>query len=450
MNRKIMKIIYVAVFILLLAVPGAVTVFAPSEAVGNEEKAELKDINYINAGKKFDDWFSQSFGLRNSLVNMNNSFKYAIFGQSGQDFVIAGKDGWLFYRSALHDYSGEDVMSDADIAKTARIIELMSDYVSSQGSKFVFATAPNKMEIYGEYMPYYCVEDRAEGNYEKLMKQLEDKNICYTDLKNVLRDKASESSEIIYHRLDSHWNNLGAATAFNAICDAAGYDNFDYTSLEYTVQNNFDGDLYAMLFPDGDKKDEQIVFACEQNFQYTSRFMGNDDMLIQTENTAGSGSVKMFRDSFGNALHWFFANEFAEACFTRELPYNLTDSGDYDIVVAEIVERNLSNILKYPPVMPAMVYDGKLPAQDSDAVAEVLWTDMDKYTKICIKSDDIPDECTDIFLETPDGILYTMYPQSGEYTAEAYLDNMSEEDREGCHIVYYYKSAYYRAGLLEK
>ena len=445
MKKSIMKKIYIVFFLLMLAVPGVVTVFAPSEAVGNEEKAELNDINYMNAADKFDDWFSQSFGLRNKLLGLNNGVRYSMFGQSGQDSVIAGDDGWLFYESALHDYTGEDVMSDSDIEKTAKILELAQEYAESRGSRFVFASAPNKMEIYGEHMPYYCVESETPGNYEKLMEALERFDVCHADLKAVLKKKAYESSINIYHKLDSHWNNMGAAEALNAICDVAGYDNSDYTSLDYSVQKNFDGDLYKMLFPDGKKKDDQVVFDSEQDFQYTSRFMGNDDLVIDTENPDGSGTVKMFRDSFGNALHWFFANEFEKAHFTREIPYNLSDCGDYDYTVVEIVERNIGNILKYPPVMPAAEYECTKDIAESEKTAVMETETSGDYTKVSIRSGVIPDDCTDIYLELSGGSTYSMFPQSGDYSAVCYVSDLS--DISG--VVFCCNNKYYRAGLLE-
>ncbi len=76
-------------------------------------------------------------------------------------------------------------------------------------------------------------------------------------------------------------------------------------------------------------------------------------MIISTANDGGNKSVLMFRDSFGNALYPFAANDFEQARFSRALPYDLTDIGAYDLVVIEIVERNIGNLLEYPPVLEA-------------------------------------------------------------------------------------------------
>ena len=47
---------------------------------------------------------------------------------------------------------------------------ILSEEVKKQGGDMVFVVAPNKMEVYGEYMPYYLKESLKDGNYEKLMK----------------------------------------------------------------------------------------------------------------------------------------------------------------------------------------------------------------------------------------------------------------------------------------
>ncbi len=65
-----------------------------------------------------------------------------------------------------------------------------------------------------------------------------------------------------------------------------------------------------------------------------------------------------FRDSFFNALIPINSNAFAKARYTRNAktsPYDLNaaKSGDYNIVMIEIAERNLPNVLYSAPLMDA-------------------------------------------------------------------------------------------------
>ncbi len=420
MNRtKYFKIIYIALFILALAVPGIWTLLQDKKEIGNEVSADMKDADYLTFSDKFDDYFSASFGFRNELVNMNGTLHYSIFGQSSEDSVIAGKDGWLFYESALHDYTGTDILSDSDIAKITKILLMAQNYAKSQGAQFVFASAPNKMEIYGQYMPYYYNEDSAAGNYEKLYASLKENGVVCTDLKDIFK-KNADSSINIYHKLDSHWNNLGASLAYQAIMSTVSMTATEYSGMDYEVKNDFSGDLYAMLFPEGKKLDNQIYFNLEDNFYYTSNFHSYEDQLIETAADDKKGSVKVFRDSFGNALYTFFARDFAQATFSRQLPYDMSDAADRDLIVLEIVERNLGNLLKYLPIIPAQTVDI---TADKTVDGEIT-ADIEKKGRnylITVSSDAIPEECTQIYFVINDKV-YEAYPAAENGDSCMYIE----------------------------
>lgn len=436
MGNKVLKALYVSAFIALMAIPGIWTIFQDKKTIGNEDVKDMSGATYMTFSDKFDDYFSSNFGFRSELVNMNNSFMKTVFNQSGEDSVIIGKNGWLFYQSALHDYIGEDVLSDSDIAKVVKILEISDKYVSQKDSKLIFAVAPNKMEIYGNEMPYYYMEDTSDGNYEKLMKALADSKINFTDLKSVLKKSAEDNDMIIYHKLDSHWNNIGASVAYASIMDLSGLKYTSYDKIPYTVQNNFEGDLYKMLYPDGTEKDDQVWYQVEDNFEYTSNFRAEDDMIIDTENENGSSSVLMFRDSFGNALYSFFARDFSKAEFSRALPYDLDKAEGNDLVVAEIVERNIGNLLLYPPILeaPEVAIDDEAIVQKGTS-AQITFEAKGNYNLISISSQDIPSDCVEVYLKNGKNI-YEAYPSALKGDACLYLGSDKEVNMKGFTVFY--------------
>lgn len=432
--KKGAKTAYSIIFTAALIIPGIATFLRDNKSIGNEEKTDLSGMNYLNFSDKFDDFFSSSFGFRNELVNMNNVLLYNVFGQSGEDSVIAGSNGWLFYESALHDYIGEDVLTSAEIAKAAKILEMTSEYVKSQGVDFIFASAPNKMEIYGQYMPYYYSEDEKDGNYEMLMDALSQTKVNYADLKMTLKDAADTWDINLYHKEDSHWNKMGAAIAYENIMKTAGYKYTEFSKEVYTINKDFSGDLYSMLFPEGTKLDEQIYFIYEDEFYYTSNFRTPEDIMIETANDKQEKNVLLFRDSFGNALYSFFAQDFNTAVITRQIPYNLTSIEETDLVVIELVERNLGNLLLHPPIIPAQKADI---ATDSK-VAGTVTADAKRSGSmqlITVTLEDIPTDCTDIYIGISDGketIYYEAFPSAEDADACIYMntDSLSEDEYE--------------------
>ena len=77
------------------------------------------------------------------------------------------------------------------------------------------------------------------------------------------------------------------------------------------------------------------------------------DSWIETENPNATGSILMYRDSFGESLLPFVAGEFEKGYFSRLVPYNLLQVEQYqpDVVVIEKVERNLDDFITDMPIV---------------------------------------------------------------------------------------------------
>jgi hypothetical protein len=112
-----------------------------------------------------------------------------------------------------------------------------------------------------------------------------------------------------------------------------------------------------MLYPAGTELEQGAELARARRFSYVGAVRGPDDLTIRTSCETGEGSLLMFRDSFGSALHADMAESFRTACFSRLNPYDLTllDKEGADTLVVELVERNLSWLTEKAPVMPGPV-----------------------------------------------------------------------------------------------
>lgn len=384
-KKNLTNIIYIVIFLAISIVP--LIAFSDKQAaIGNETKAakpKLSDGAELTAN--VDIYFAQNFGFRNRLVYVQNVLKQNVFRTSGQSEVVVGEDGWLFYSRALDDFLGTSVADETEVERMGAVALMMQNYVESRGGEFIFFSAPNKMSVYGEYMPYYYIEDGGHGNYERLYSELVNAGVNTVQLKNTLSLKKADGVQL-YHKLDSHWNNYGAAVAYEAVADKLSEvygDEFKgytrYSTMPYSVKNNFSGDLQSMLLPGSDRKDEQLEFDAAENFEYTNRFRGVDDLVITTSNEskAVDKSVTLFRDSFGNALYWFFANDYTSLTAKREIPYNIYQAAEEsELVAVELVERNLRNLLVYTPIVPSLnLGDGYFSGAvrgtaDSDCTAE--------------------------------------------------------------------------------
>ncbi len=294
---------------------------------------------------------------------------------SSSDDVILGEKGWLYYNSTKDDYLHINTLDDRSINGITRTLAMIQEHAEERGVKFAFTLAPNKSTVYPFSMPDVGKVSNEPNNMEKLEQALSEMNVSYADIKSAVDQKVKEkyaSSQLadqnasdLYHRLDSHWNNLGAALGLKVITDTLGVEAHDWFSERHVIRYDFKGDLYEMLYPAGKELDENMYFDREFGFTYHEDHNGNipavDSIKISTINESKEGSLLMFRDSFGNALYPFMADSFGQAVFSRLIPYRIDwlDTMDVDYLVIEIVERNIKNLLDRAPVMTAPEVDAE-------------------------------------------------------------------------------------------
>lgn len=318
------------------------------------------------------DYFQEHFAFRNELVTGNALLHGRLLETSTADGVIQGKNGWLYYKDSLDDYLGQDLLSDRSLFNIAHMLSMTQQALEEKGVNFLFTIAPNKNSLYGDNMPYYDkLKVSGQTNRENLEDWLKMEKVAYADLYQALM----EEDEVLYHARDSHWNNKGAALAADVLMDALGKDHDSYEGESYTVRRDYTGDLDTMLYPLASTADDEIYYDKETTYATVEEIQSNFDPRITTVNPVKEGSLVMYRDSFGNALLPYMADAYANAYFSRGIPYQLMDVETHsaDTVIIERAERFLSEMSQFPPVLTAkeisLTEDQEL--QGSDGAVDV-------------------------------------------------------------------------------
>ena len=422
--------IYTMLILILFALPTVLMPFAskgsapqlPSLVTEQENKA-------LNTAfpEEFDEYFSENFALRDEMITADALLQYGVFRQSSSDKVVAGRNGWLYFAETTDDYTGESALSDRGIFCMQKTLELMNEYLEQNGITMVYVVAPNKNSIYPEYMPRSILASSQPSNLERLSKRMTESEY-YVDVQSVLREYKKNSKADIYHKTDSHWNNIGAMKVYEAIESniAARSKGFVPMGYSHDVKGSvpFDGDLSAMLFPSFTVPDVRYDMGIAK--EYTTERPLTDPMAqeIITASESQNGSAICYRDSFFNALIDPIANAFSKTCMTRAVPYDLTGAVEYDIAIIEIAERNMHTLLESTPIMPAPSRSIAKTVEESGAVQQCSvtrtqngyviegsvgeWTDVDT------------DECIYVELQSADGSsLFEAFPTvQGEASAE--------------------------------
>lgn len=353
------KLLYVILIfgVCLAPLAGMVMPYRQDKA-GHEEKADFPELSLKEGGlnvqwlSQAGNYFQEHFAFREELVTANALLLGDVFQTSADDGVIFGEDGWLYYMDSLDDYLGSDQMDERALFCVAHSLALLQEYAGKRGVMFLFLPVPNKNTIYGEHMPYYYrCKASTERNLTRLYKALEKEGVRYVKLEELFR----ESPDTLYHKTDSHWTNAGAALAYEEAMEALGLPHDSYRDMDYETRTDFEGDLAEMLFPAAVVPEEEIYYDRIDIFACVGEVDSYFDPKIVTVNPSMQGDLVMYRDSFGNALLPFFANSFANAYFSRSVPYPLADLDLYpaDTLIVERAERFLWDMAGNPPVMPA-------------------------------------------------------------------------------------------------
>jgi hypothetical protein len=345
------------------------------ESVLPELKSESGGVN-LDILSDWGDYFTENFAFRKGYVSVNAKLYGSIFNASVTDQVLLGTDGWMFYTNTLNDYTSTHTATDRGINNSIHNLELISDYTESCGSIFLLTIAPNKNSLYDENMPYYYNKGEGENTYDKLEKKLEGSDINYVNLYAAFENE----DDVLYLKQDSHWNNKGAALAFQTIMDAAGLEHENYDDMSYEVRADHTGDLAEMIYPHNYELEENIYYDKDWSYSYVGEVTDNMDDWIETTSSKNDNVLLMYRDSFGESLLPFFADEFGTAYFSRLVPYNLNNITSYnpDYVIIERVERRLTSFAESAAIMPVpevKFTSGVAGYTDSAAWSELLNTD---------------------------------------------------------------------------
>ncbi len=356
---KKLSFVFIILYIALLAAPAvAIPFFAGQTTAENRELATFPKFREDGAWNMdytsdLDAWIGDHIGFRQQLVSAGSKWQAELFGHSSEDSIIVGSDGWLYYAETAYDYLNIATLSKRNANNIGRTLQMMQEYVESQGAAFTVALIPNKNTVYGENMPYYYIPLDSDGNLELVTAAMQKYGVTYSDMEQAI----AASKQELYQAQDSHWTYEGALLGYRAILSSLGAEHLTFEGLEFEERTDWAADLAGMLYGDGAKPAPQKYPRLDFTYDIVSRETKVDAITLLTEREGGNGNLVMFRDSFCNTMQVFFAENAAQAVFSRAYPYPLyyVERYNADQCVIEIVERNIPNLGAKAPILPAPV-----------------------------------------------------------------------------------------------
>lgn len=417
--------IFVFIFFAICIIP-LLTMFVPTESSqdANEVLSEAPQLFYedktlnVNYISDLSDYFNDHFGLRNLMITAEHGIVGRIFGQSSEEKVILGDDGWLFYKETLDDFQATNVLPEREIYSVYKTVSLMDEYFKQNGMNFAFTVVPNKNSLYPDKMPWYYKGDDGAKNAQLLGDMLKNSDVNYIDLFEAFKNE----DKTLYRKTDSHWTNEGAGFGADCILTALGKDFEPYYGSETKAITAETGDLFAMLYPSAKDSDTDVVFTRQPEFSYERPIRSVEDNFIRTLAENKENSLFMFRDSFGNTLYPYLAGEFSKSTFSRLIPYNLTLAKDEgaDTAIIEIVERNIEWLISKGAIFPAPLR--ALPDVFEDVTQmtqiETAESEIQGFLKISGSIDEsMVDDTDNIYILSGDNVFEATPGKGTQFTA---------------------------------
>ena len=248
--KKWEKAAFAAASSVLLLIPVYTMPFVGPSSATNAEKRELAAFPALFEEGKFNtaffdgvgDYLADRFTFRSELVTAQSDLTGA-FGVSSKEDVIMGSDGWLYFDKTMPDYMGKTSLTALQAARLQRVGDLMAEYVEGHGASFALTVVPNKATVYPDHLPYYY---RIPDSYTVtkpdcdsptplavLNGQLANSD-WYVDMTAALTAQADNTQ--LYHKRDSHWNNLGARLGYDTLMTAVGGKAGAYADTPYAIE----------------------------------------------------------------------------------------------------------------------------------------------------------------------------------------------------------------------
>ena len=300
----------------------------------------------LSALTELSDYLADRFAFRQPMITLWSRL-HALLQSSPEPQVLQGRSGWLFYTETLPDYSGVCLPEDA-LGHVADNLALMQEALENEGSDFIFVIAPNKNSLYPTYMPARFPARHAQSSAAQLLPLLTARGVSAADLFAAF----GAQDEVLYFALDSHWNARGAALGADTILAALGRES-SFFSASFVEGAAHRGDLYEMLYPTGQRVEDDLSPAAAFRFRTKADARGGEAITIESDCEGASGELFCWRDSFGNALYPYLAESFSHATFSRSASYDLRRAEGADCVILEIVERNLPRLWDEAPLFLA-------------------------------------------------------------------------------------------------
>lgn len=169
----------------------------------------------------FDEYYLDTFGLRDQLIRGHSLTYYYGLGVSPRKQMVLGRDGWWFSTDhrALEFNRGALPLGREELERWQALLEHQRDVLARRGIEYLFVLAPGKETIYADRLPPE-INRVGPSRFDQLYDHLRaHSDLHVLDLRPALLDerKHDRPDDTVYFQLGYHWYGRGAYRAYSEI-----------------------------------------------------------------------------------------------------------------------------------------------------------------------------------------------------------------------------------------
>ena len=292
---------------------------------------------------------NESGGTSENNGSANSLDKLPYFPAREMNGTIFGRDDWMFcnYDNSIAYYCGSNLMSEQQMKDKLDLMQKLQNICDSRGVQLQFMIAPNKEQVYSEYMPTYTIEN----SYKRVPRFIDyvKRNSSVKIIYPIDELCAAKSTMSTYYKYDTHWNHYGSFIATQALYKEMGLDYVSPDSVNYSEESC----IWGLVITAGlswkdyerdydhipDYKPEIELFNTDGEIDHIHT---EKSAVYRTDSTASNQSrFVMVGDSFRLYMMPYLERDFQHVSIAhRDNIHDIEDDiRQADILVVECVER---------------------------------------------------------------------------------------------------------------
>jgi hypothetical protein len=315
--------------------------------------------------------------FRAELVSLVGTMRALVRSPISADGVVVGSDGWLFFgnqcQQGIDQYRGLRPLTPDELSAIVAYWRSIEAELSKRGIPFLVVIAPDKHAIYPDRLPEHLSEAGRSPTDQLMAADLGPLRVL--DLRPAMLAARRRTDLALYHRNDSHWNDLGAYVAYREVLRELGTGTaIDCGDGDFVRVTSQFGDLVP-LAGRGFEVPTETTAVRHERFDGTITVTGGrnpaprtmpsgrrirvtDELGFEATNLARDGTILVIGDSFLDGMVPYLNQSFGKVVYQHSLHFGdrsvagLADLHRPQAVVFEMVGRLLVSPvpLLIPPV----------------------------------------------------------------------------------------------------